>query len=47
MNKVEVFQKHIKSSKQIFLVMIVVTGLKKNLWSEDLVNGVVELKELF
>lgn len=46
MNKLDVFQKNTNTKKQIFLAMITTKGLKKNAWSEDLVNNVVELKDL-
>lgn len=47
LNKIEVFQKQTKTKKQIFLVMVTTMGLKRNVWSEDLVHSVVELKDLF
>lgn len=45
--KMDVFETHMKPRKQLFLAMITTMGLKRNLWSEDLVSGVVELKDLF
>ncbi len=47
MNKVEVFQKQTGTQKQIFIALITTMGLKQNLWSEELINDVVELKDLF
>lgn len=46
-NKMDVFEKNTKQRKQLFLVMITTMGIKKNLWSEDLINSTVELKDLF
>lgn len=46
-NKVDVFERQTKSAKQVFLVMITTNGFKHNLWSEDLITGSVELKNLF
>ncbi len=46
MNKQHVFQKIMKVEKHVFLAIITTSGLKKNLWSEELVSGVVELKDL-
>jgi AAA+ ATPase superfamily predicted ATPase len=46
-NKVSIFQENTRTKKQIFLAMVITSGLKKNIWSEDLVNEVVELKDLF
>lgn len=47
LNKIEVFQKQTKTRKQLFLVMITTMGLKRNVWSEDLVQSVVELHDFF
>lgn len=45
--KMDVFQDNTKTKKQLMLVMITANGLKQNLWSEDLINGTITLKELF
>ncbi len=45
--KLDVFQSKTKTSKQIFLVLITVNGVKKNLLSEELVTNQVDLKDLF
>lgn len=45
-NKLNVFEKHFKSKKQIFLAMITTSGVKKNMWHEDLVHSEVKLKDL-
>lgn len=47
MNKVDTFKQHFATSKQIFLVMITTMGLKKNIWSDELVEGEVRLADLF
>lgn len=46
-NKIDVFQQVTHTKKQIFLVFIGAYGLKKNLWSEDLVAQSVSILELF
>lgn len=45
-NKIKVFQDKTKTQKQIFLTMITTYGVKQNIWSEDLVDSTVDLKEL-
>ena len=47
MQKMDVFEQQTKTQKQLFLCMIVAAGLKKNTWSEELVNQVVTLDDLF
>jgi len=46
-HKIDTFQKKTKTTKQLFLSFISTYGVKKNLWSEDLVTNEVSLKELF
>lgn len=46
-NKREVFEKRTKQRKQVFQAMIATMGIKKTLWSDDLVQSVVDLKDLF
>ena len=46
-NKIEVFEEKTKTKKQIFLTMITTMGIKKNIWSEDLVDSEVILKDIF
>ncbi len=41
------FKKHTKSKKHIKLALVVASGLKKNLYSEELVSGVCTLQDLF
>lgn len=44
---IEVFRKQTNLDKVIFLSMISANGLKETIYSEDMVNGVVSLKDLF
>jgi hypothetical protein len=46
-SKLDVFQSKTITSKQLSLALITVNGVKKNLWSEELVSNQVELKDLF
>jgi len=46
-NKLEVFEGKTKTNKQTFLTMITTMGIKKNIWSEDLVDSEVILKDIF
>ena len=41
-----VFEEKAKLKKQIFLTMISIYGLNKNIWSEDLVDSEVNLEDL-
>lgn len=45
--KISIFKKATKTRKQIFLTMISANGLKQTIYSEDMVNGLVTLKDLF
>jgi uncharacterized protein len=45
--KIDVFQAQTATTKQLMLIMIAANDLKKNIWSEDLIDGVVTLKDLF
>jgi AAA+ ATPase superfamily predicted ATPase len=45
--KMDVFQTRVKTDKQLMLALIASNGLKHNLWSEDLVQAVVTLDDLF
>ncbi len=45
--KLDVFQSKTKTQKQLFLALITVNGMKKNLWSEELITNQVDLKDLF
>lgn len=46
-NKIDVFQRQTKTNKQLFLALITTMGLKNNTWSEDLVDEVIKLDDLF
>ena len=46
-NKLLLFKKHTKTSKQLFLCMICAHGLKKTMYSQELISGVVTLEDLF
>ena len=45
--KVQVFDSHFKDIGEVFLSFVTTKGLKRNLWSEDLVDTEVTLSELF
>ena len=45
--KIEVFKKVTKTHKNIFLAMISSNGLKKTMYSEEMVDAVVKLDDLF
>jgi uncharacterized protein len=47
LNKADTFKEQTKTSKQIFISMIAANGVKPNLYSEDLINGVAALEDLF
>lgn len=46
-NKMKVFEEKTKTKKQVFLTMITTMGIKKNIWSEDLVDSEVTLNNFF
>lgn len=46
-NKVEVYKQQSKTRKQTFLVMITTNGLKPTMYSEEIIDGVVILDDLF
>lgn len=45
--RVILFQRKTKTDKQLFLTFISASGLKKTIYSEELVNSIVTLKDLF
>lgn len=45
--KVTVFEENFPTKKQVSLVLITVSGLKENIWSEDLIDQVITLDDLF
>lgn len=46
-NKIDVFQTRTKTKKQIFLSLIASAGVKKNMYSEEIIISSVELKDFF
>jgi predicted AAA+ superfamily ATPase len=46
-NKIAVFKEKTRSKKQIFLVMISANGIRDTIYSEELVQGIVTLEDLF
>ncbi|MES2198546.1 MAG: ATP-binding protein [Chlamydiota bacterium] len=46
-NKIEIFKKQTKTKKQIFLAIISANGLKKTMYSEELVDAVITLEDLY
>jgi hypothetical protein len=44
--QIKVFKKQTKTKKNLFIVFISAHGLKKNMYADDLVNGVVTLRDL-
>jgi uncharacterized protein len=47
LNKVELFKKKTKTTKQVFIAMISACGLKPTIYSEELISHVVTLNDLF
>lgn len=45
--KIDVFLKRTKTSKQIFIAMVLASGLKASIYSEELVDRIVVLDDLF
>ena len=45
--KMDVFEEQCRKKKQLLLAMITTKGVKKNIWSEDLVDIEVKLEDLF
>jgi AAA+ ATPase superfamily predicted ATPase len=47
LNKLNVYQKQTRSSKQLFLAMITVNGLKESIYSDEYISKVVTLENFF
>jgi AAA+ ATPase superfamily predicted ATPase len=47
LQKIDVFESRFKTRKQIFLAMITTLGLKKSVWSKEIVHKELTLKDLF
>ncbi|MDX8431460.1 MAG: ATP-binding protein [Candidatus Algichlamydia australiensis] len=45
--KMEIFEKHFGTNKQIEMAFISTNGIKKNIWSEDLIQHDITLESLF
>jgi AAA+ ATPase superfamily predicted ATPase len=45
--KIEIFKKRTRTKKQIFLAFITVDRIKNNFYAEDMIDGCVELEDLF
>ena len=46
-NKIDIFKKITKTNKQIFLAMISASGIKNTMYSDEIVDGLVTLDDLF
>ena len=46
-NKIEVFERYFHTHKQVNLVLITSNGLKPSIWSEELIDQVLDLHDLF
>lgn len=46
-NKIEIFKEKTKTRKQIFLAIISTYGLKDNTYSEEVIDSVVTLNDLY
>jgi AAA+ ATPase superfamily predicted ATPase len=46
-HKIAIFKKKVKINKQIFLAIISANGLEKNIYAEEIVDGIVILEDLF
>jgi len=46
-NKVEIFKKKTKITKQIFIAMVSANGIKPTMYSEELISGCVTLDDIF
>ncbi len=46
-NKIEVFEERFNPKKEVFLPMITTMGIKRNIWTEDLITSEVTLSDLF
>ena len=47
LQKMDLFEHHFKTTKQLILALITTMGLKKSLWSKEIVQKEVTLKDLF
>jgi uncharacterized protein len=47
LNKVAVFKMKVEKNKQIFIALIAANGIKKTMYSEEIISNVVNLSDLF
>jgi hypothetical protein len=47
LKKIEIFRTRTATTKQLFLAMVSASGLKKTMYSEEIVNAVVTIDDLF
>lgn len=47
LNKVEVFKKITKTSKQIFIIMVTASGLKPTMYAKEMIANIITLDDLF
>lgn len=47
LKKIDVFEDQCNQKKELFLAMITTKGVKKNMWSEELIDMEVKLEDLF
>lgn len=45
--KIDIFQKITRTKSQLFLTIIAASGVKKNMYSEELINNIVTIDDLF
>ncbi|MCW5590202.1 MAG: AAA family ATPase [Legionellales bacterium] len=46
-NKIKIFQEKTRTTKQLFFIMVSANGIKKNKYSDELIDGLVTLDDLF
>lgn len=44
--KIELFEKHTRTRKRVVLTLVTPAGLKPNTWSEDLIDGSLDVSAL-
>jgi hypothetical protein len=46
LNKEEIFKKITKTKKQIFIVLMTTNGIKRSIWSDEIVDMSISLNEI-
>ena len=46
-NKISLFEEITNTKKQVQLALVTMNGMKRNIWSEELVNQVVDVSKFF